>query len=130
MDCPNCGTGMVAFAVSADLRDCLPGEEPGAALCPRCLELEPVGDPPADPPDFTRIGDAFPEEPEAAVPMALLVGLVSSLALYRSEVETLLAHVERAGVDSLLVLDRLAVQGSIETDTDLRGRRTQLEQLL
>jgi len=68
--------------------------------------------------------------PDAAVPFVLLVGLVPSLARYRSEISALLEVVERAGTDPLLALDRLADDPGVESDTDLRGRRRQLEQLL
>jgi hypothetical protein len=64
------------------------------------------------------------------VPMALLVGLLSNLALYRSEISALLERVEREGTDPLLVLDRLAHDPDVQTDLDLAGRRRQLEQLL
>jgi len=130
MDCPACETRMVTFRVPPALRQYLPGDEPGAALCPRCLELRPVTNPPEDPPDFRRIDDAFPAESEAAIPMALLVGLLSSLAIHRQEVSALLGHVERAGVDPLLVVDRLSIADGVETSIDLQGRRRQLEQLL
>lgn len=130
MDCPECDTRMLAFAVPADLRDYLPGDDPGAALCPRCLQLRPVTDPPEALPDFRQIDDSFPAESEAAIPMALVVGLLSSLAIHRQEISTLLEHVERAGVDPLLVVDRLSIADGVETSIDLQGRRRQLEQLL
>jgi hypothetical protein len=130
MDCPDCGHDAVAFSVPETLRDVLPGDEPGVALCSHCLELFPVDDPPDAPPDFRRVSDAFPTHPEAAVPMALLVGLVSNLALYRSEISALLTRVERAGTDPLLVLDRLAHDPSIDAESDLERRRRHLEQLL
>lgn len=130
MDCPDCGHETLAFAVPGALRDVPPGEEPGAALCSHCLDLFPVDDPPAAVPEFQRVSDAFPTNADAAVPMALLVGLVSNLALYRSEISTLLARVERAGTDPLLVLDRLAHDPSIDAKPDLESRRRQLEQLL
>ena len=130
MDCPTCGSEALAFPVDPSLREYLPGEEPGAALCPRCLTLRPTQDPPADVPDFTTVSDAFPSNADAAVPMALLVGLLSSLALYRSEIAALLERVERNGVDPLLVVDRLADDPAVESDVDLRGRRRQLEQLI
>jgi hypothetical protein len=130
MDCRTCGHETLTFRVPPELQATLPGDETGAALCTRCLELHPVSDPPAEPPDFQRVSDAFPTTPDAAVPMALLVGLLSNLALYRAEIAELLGRVERAGTDPLLVLDRLAHDPSIDTDRDLAGRRTQLEQLL
>lgn len=130
MDCPECGTETISFPVEPSLREYLPGDEPGAAICPRCLTLQPVADPPAERPDFTPIGDAFPSNDEAAVPAALMVGLLASLATYRQEISALLEQVERAGVDPLLVVDRLAEDPGVEAETDLRGRRRQLEQLL
>lgn len=130
MDCPDCGAATLPFGVPADLRKYLPGEEAGAALCTRCLRLHPVADPPADPPDFTAISDAFPSNPEAAVPLAVLVGLLDSLARYRSEIGDLLERVERAGTDPFLAVDRLADDPDVEAAADLRTRRRQLEQLL
>ncbi|MFB6151813.1 MAG: DUF6276 family protein [Haloarculaceae archaeon] len=130
MDCPACGAPAVAFAVPPDLREHLPGDDPGAALCTRCLALHPVEDPPDDPPDFSRVSDAFPGNEDAALPMALLVGLVDSLAQYRAEIGELLGRVERSGTDPFLTLDRLADDPEVDAAADLRGRRRQLEQLI
>lgn len=130
MDCPECGAEALSFPVESSLREYLPGDEPGAAICSRCLSLQPVRDPPEEVPDFTSISDALPSSSDAAVPMALLVGLLASLATYRQEISALLERVERAGVDPLLVVDRLADDPAIECETDLRTRRRQLAQLL
>lgn len=130
MDCPECDGETVAFPVDDDLREYLPGNEAGAAICTRCLRLHPVGDPPDEPGSFERLGDAFPDDPDAAVPMALLVGLLSSLALYRSEISSLLGIVEREGVDPLLAIDRLSDAEGVESHLDLGRRRHQLEQLI
>lgn len=130
MDCPDCGSATLAFAVPEQYRDSLPGEEDSVALCTNCLELHPAPESPATDPDFQGVSDAFPSTLEAALPMALLVGLSSNLALYRAEVSELLAAVERAGTDPLLVLDRLAHDPDLAPATDLAGRRRQLEQLL
>ena len=130
MECPTCGATTVAFAVPEGLAAYLPGAEDGAALCTRCLSLHPVDSAPDGDPSFEAVSDAFPSNPDAAVPMALLVGLVENLALYRAEISDLLELVERAGTDPLLVLDRLACDPDIEAETDLAGRRRQLEQLL
>lgn len=129
MTCPDCGTETVDVTVPDEYREYVPGTEAAVGLCPHCLTLTARESAGPDP-DFDRISDAFPTTPESAVPMALLVGLLDNLALYRSEISTLLEEVERAGVDPLLVLDRLAHDPTIETDLDLAGRRTQLEQLL
>ena len=130
MDCPNCGTELVVFTVPEEYHDHVPGSESAAGLCPRCLTLNPSSDPPAKDPDFGRLGDTFPAASDAEVPMALVLGLLSNLALYRSEIASLLEEVERAGTDPLLVLDRLARDPGVETEVDLRGRRRHLEQLL
>jgi hypothetical protein len=130
MDCPACGSRALAFTVPKSYRSLLPGSDPGVALCTVCVTLQPVADPPAGEPDFTAVSDAFPSEYDAAVPMALLVGLLDSLALYRTEIQELLVAVERAGTDPLLVLDRLAGADALDPAFDVSRRRHQLEQLL
>lgn len=130
MRCSDCAAELVTFAVPREYRDHLPGSESAAGLCPRCLALEPVGEPVETDPAFDRVSESFPTETAAAVPMALLVGLLSNLALYRAEISELLGAVERAGTDPLLVLDRLDHDPAVETEVDLAGRRRQLEQLL
>lgn len=130
MDCSECSGETVVFAVPDEFAAMLPGDEPAAALCARCLNLEPVAEDPGEQPSFERVSDAFPSDPEAAVPMALLVGLLNNLALYRSEIAALLERVEREGTDPLLVLDRLDRDPDVTTELDLAGRRRQLEQLL
>jgi hypothetical protein len=130
MDCPDCGGETVSVPLSEDLRGLVPGEEPGVALCTRCLGISPDPDPGDGVPDLQRVSQSFPSNPDAAVPVALAVGLLEHLALYRSEVADLLARAERAGSDPLLVLDRLAADPDLDPAVDLAGRRRQLEQLL
>ena len=129
MDCPACGGPTIAYTVPAVYKPLLPGSEPGAATCTHCLALQPVEGPPDGDPDFQTISDAFPSTVEAALPMALALGLLSSLALYRSEISTLFEAVEEAGADPMLVVDRLASDANIDCHVDLGGRRRQLEQL-
>jgi hypothetical protein len=129
MECQECAAATVSFAVPGEYEEYLPGDEPVVALCTRCLAVQPATDA-TEKPEFERVSDSFPANREAAVPLALLLGLVENLALYRSEITALLAAVERAGTDPLLVLDRLATDPGIETPLDLSGRRRQLEQLL
>ena len=127
MDCPDCGSEAVVFTVSDDRREFVPGNETEVALCTHCLALHPA--PAADTDakaDFTAVSPAFPAD-RAAVPMALAVGLLDSLAVYRSEVEALLERVECAGADPLLVLDRLAADPDLDPQVDLDRRRRQLE---
>lgn len=130
MDCTECGSPTIAYAIPAVYKPLLPGSESGAATCTRCLALLPVDDPPEEEPDFQEISDAFPSTVEAALPMALALGLLSSLALYRSEISTLLEAVEHAGADPMLVVDRLASDPDVQSHVDLDGRRRQLEQLV
>lgn len=130
MSCPECGAETLAFPVSEGLRDLLPDDRPGAAICTRCLHVTPEDAPPADLPDFTAISDAFPRDREAAAALALVLALVDSLALYRRELDALLSEVEAAGSDPLLALDRLAGDPDLEPAVDLRRRSRQLEQLV
>lgn len=131
MPCLECGGDQVAFRVPPDLRESLPETAEAVAICTRCLALDPVddGSVPEGIPDFSAVSDAFPDG-DAGVAMALAVGLLDSLALYRSEVEALLARVEREGADPLLVLDRLAGDPDLAPGFDPDRRRTQVEQLL
>lgn len=128
MVCPSCKTEMVVFEVPDDYREHVPDGSADAAICPECLDLAPT-DASGPDPRFDRISDAFPTEPAGAVPLALALGLLDSLALNRPAVEALLADAEAAGVDALLVLDRLHAQGGVQPAFDLDRRRHQIEQL-
>ena len=130
MACASCGAETLEFPVDGGLQGLLPGEEPGAAICTRCLALEPVAEPPASVPDFQLVSTAMPADPDAALPMAILLGLLENLALHRAAIAELLTRVERAGADPLLVLDRLAHDEALEPGVDLERRRRNLEQLL
>lgn len=143
MTCPNCDSQLVSFDVPPELREYVPDTQPSLAICSQCLSLHPTdqdSDSNPDPetrtetetdyaPDFGRISGSFPTD-EAAVPMALVLGLLESLALHRTEIESLLERVEQSGVDPLLVIDRLARQGSVHPQWDVNRRRHQLEQFL
>jgi hypothetical protein len=129
MRCPNCDGSMVAFPVPASVRPHLPEEPAGAAICRDCLTLEPIADPPADQPDFTTILGEFPTG-EAGAIAAAFVSRLGSLALNRREIEALADLGEDAGVDVLLLIDRIATSGRIEPHFDVDRRRPQLQQLL
>lgn len=131
MDCPECGSEMVVFAVPSDLREVGPGSEV-AAICTGCLALVGIDDEggAAVDPDFGRIIEAFPEG-EAGAAMAIAVGLLAeSLALNRQTVSELLERVRAEGADPWLVLERLDASPTVESDADLGRARVQLEQLL
>ena len=128
MDCPDCGAPTVAFAIPPDLREHAPDDAAAAAICTDCLAVTAATDP-ADDPAFDAVSGAFPTGP-AAVPTALLVGLLPSLAVNREAIGTLVERVERAGADPFLVIDRLAADSDLSPAVDLDRRRHQLEQLL
>jgi hypothetical protein len=119
---------MVSFAVPERFREHAPDESDHAAVCPECLTLSAADSAPESP-RFDRISGAFPDD-DAAVPLALAIGLLDSLALHRRDIEALLEAVEEAGTDPLLILDRLQAQGGVEPVFDLKRRRVQVEQLL
>ncbi|MFB6137212.1 MAG: DUF6276 family protein [Halobacteriaceae archaeon] len=130
-DCPRCGTAALAFPIPADLLEYFPDDRPGAALCPACLDVSPVDDPPEAYPDFQdAVSDALPRDPADAVLVACVLALADTLALYRSELSALLERAEAGGIDVFLALDRLADDPSVDPHLDLRRRRRQLEQLV
>lgn len=129
MDCPNCGAELYSFSVPEDLRELLHEGSAYAGVCPNCLHLAPT-DGGTDDPDFSTVSDALPERREPATAVVLGVGLLSSLALNRDRILALFERAERAGVDPLLVLDRLAADPSLDPEVDIERRRTQLLQLM
>ena len=130
MRCPSCDSPTLSFPIPAAVRDSMPEDRPGAAICTRCLTVTPVDDPPDEVPNFTEISDAFPTDEESVATVGALLALVDSLALYRSEIDAVARHAESLGVDVMLVLDRLAADSAIEPHFDIDRRRAQLEQLL
>ncbi|WP_135821536.1 DUF6276 family protein [Halostella litorea] len=129
MDCPDCGASTVSFAVPDDLREYAPGDGDAAAICTDCLRVHPAAAPDGTP-AFDAVSDAFPSSPSAAVPVALFLGLLPSLALNRAAITELVGRVEAAGADPLLLCDRLAADPALSPAVALERRRHQLEQLL
>ncbi|WP_254765907.1 DUF6276 family protein [Salinilacihabitans rarus] len=129
MACPACDAATVPFSVPEEYREHAPENAAAAAICTRCLTVVAADDADTDP-DFSRVSDAFPARPDRAVPLALALGLCSSLATNRRGIEALLDAVERAGADPLLAIDRLLADPSVDPAIDLDRRRHQLEQLL
>jgi hypothetical protein len=129
MPCSNCDGPTLSFPVPAAAREHLPDEPAGATICRDCLTLDPLADPPAEQPDFSKILGEFPTG-EAGAIAAAFVSRLGSLALYRAEIEALAALAEDRGVDVFLLLDRIAASGRVQPHFDLDRRRPQLEQFL
>lgn len=130
MSCSACGEETITAPIAPELAGYLPDERPGIALCKRCLHVDPLDEPPAEIPDFQTVSTAFPGDPDHALPVVIILALLDSLALYRSELDALASIAEKRGVDPLLVLDRLADDPALEPEMDLQRRRHQLVQLL
>ncbi|OVE85052.1 DUF6276 family protein [Natronolimnobius baerhuensis] len=127
--CASCDAPTITFALPEEYRSHVPDD--AASICTRCLTLEAVAERHASgDPDFSRISDAFPTRLERAIPLALALGLCSSLATNREALESLLRAVEQKGTDPLLVIDRLCADPTVEPAIDLERRQHQLEQLL
>ncbi len=122
----------IVFEVPTGYRAFVPDEPTVVAVDPVTLSLEPVASDSitGEEPAFDRISDAFPTDPERAIPLALALGLCDSLAMHRAAIESLLRETERAGTDPLLVIDRLLADPTVEPAIDLERRAHQLEQLL
>ena len=135
MRCDACGGDAVAFEVPGELREYAPGEAAVAAVCRTCVTVEPADgeggetDASGGKP-VTAVHDAFPADPDAAVEVALLLGLLESLVLNKQEIQALVDRLEAGGTDVFLVLDRLASDPDVDAAVDLERRRTQLQQLI
>jgi hypothetical protein len=129
MSCPNCDGLMLAFTVPEAVRPHLPEEPAAAEICRDCLTLTPGAESPATDPDFSKILGEFPTGEAGAIAAAFLSRL-GSLALNRSEIESLAGLAEDHGVDVLLLVDRVATSGRIQPHFDIDRRRPQLDQIL
>jgi len=96
MSCPACDGEQRSFAVPPSLRPYAPDTAAWASLCTTCLRVVAA--------DANDVADADADvewEPlptgEAGVAVALLLGLLDSLALRRADVTALLEHAEAAG---------------------------------
>lgn len=130
MQCSECRGEVIPFAVPSELRGYAPGE--AATICSQCLAVQaanPKNAQPASETRFEEIVESFPNG-ESGVRMALIVGLLSSLALNRSEIETLVAELADDGVDALLVLEDLENASSLQPRISVGRRRHQFEQLM
>ncbi|RDI71580.1 DUF6276 family protein [Halopelagius longus] len=131
--CTACGGDLVPFLVPDGLGTHAPVEgddapADAAALCSRCLRTYPEPDA-SDATTFDAVADYFPRGDGGAA-VALLLGMLDSLALNRAAIETLVDRAEREGADVLLTLDRIDGDATLDPHFDVGRRRTQVEQLL
>lgn len=130
MQCSECRGEVIAFTVPADLDEYAPGD--AATICTECLAVRaasPENAQDASEVRFDEIVEAFPSG-TAGVRMALVVGLLSSLALNRSKIETLVEDLATDGVDAMLVLETLESAPGLQPQIAIGRRRHQLEQLM
>ena len=127
MSCPACGGESLAFEVPAALREYAPEGADRAGVCTVCLRTVPAAE--GDGESFDAVLESFPTG-EGGAALALALGKLDSLALERDAIVALCEHAERAGVDVLLTLDRIAAAGSVQPHFDVERRRHQLAQLL
>ena len=129
--CEQCGGSTHPASVPTACRGLLPGDPEIVAMCERCLWVHTCSGPAhhetVDPASFTS---ALPQDADAAVAVGLLLTFLSSLALHRREIETVVEYLEAEGVDPLLVLDRLVTDAHVELAIDPGRRRDQLAQIL
>lgn len=130
-ECPACGGETSVRPVPADCRQVIAEAPAAVRLCHDCLHVAPAPgrtvDSAWEPGDVTT---ALPNDPDAALAVALLVGLLESLALNRDEILTVVESLEREGVDPLLAVDRLADDPRVSPAVDLARRRDQLAQVM
>lgn len=133
--CTACGGDLVPFSVPDGLETHAPVEDDGsadaAALCSRCLRTypEPAAPDASDGATFDAVSDYFPRGDGGAA-VALLLGMLDSLALNRAAIEALVDRAEREGADVLLALDRIDGDATLDPHFDVGRRRAQVEQLL
>lgn len=128
--CSHCRADAVGITIPERIRDHARTDSPYASVCRVCLTVDLLEDEPTGNESLTIISDAFPDDEETAAMVAVVVGLLDSLALYRRDIQAVVDELEAAGVDALLVLERLAEDQSLTPSLDLDRRVHQLEQLL
>lgn len=128
--CSHCGADAVAFTVPEAIREHVTLDSSAASLCRVCLTVDTLDEQVASAEPLTIISEVFPDDSEAAAMVAVVVGLLESLALHRHDIQAVIDQLEAQGVDPLLVLERLAEDPSLTPAIDLERRLHQLGQLL
>lgn len=127
MPCPECGGDEVVFAVPEPLEEYAPEGSVTIGLCGDCLRVHPSDGRLTD--DETRpLAHIVPNGGGGAA-VAMLVGLLDSLALNREAIVECTEYAEREGVDVHLTLDRLE-QSVPDAHFDVARRHSQLEAFL
>lgn len=130
MQCSECRGEVIAFSVPEEYGEYAPGE--AATICTQCLAVRaasPENAQAASEVSFDEIVESFPSG-TAGVRMALVVGLLSSLALNRSKIEALVEELASDGIDAMLVLEHLESAPGLQSQVAIGRRRHQLEQLM
>ena len=130
--CGLCEGNTVVRPMPESITDALEIGSSIVRVCEHCLTVEPSPGTqitrnwePAD------VSEALPKDPEAAVATAVLLTLLSSLALNREEIQSVVEYLEtEQGVDPLLALDRISTVPEFDPPIDPKRRRAQLAQLL
>ena len=123
-------TETVNQPVPSSCRDILEDDPAVVAVCESCLGVTPVDGPIDTTWHPSETNSALPNEPSAAVGVALLVSLLDSLALNRRAIVTVVRFLEECGVDPLLQLDRITTTPTLNPHIDVPGRRDQLAQVV
>ncbi|MBC9985110.1 hypothetical protein E4P24_01810 [Haloferax sp. AS1] len=127
MSCPDCDGDLAVFAVPESLESHAPEAALTVGLCADCLRLHSTEAPPSDGASRPLAG-ALPDG-DAGAAVALLVGMLDSLALNRAGIVDCVEFAERSGTDVHLTLDRLQ-QTATAPHFDVARRQRQLDAFL
>lgn len=127
MSCPDCDGDLAVFAVPEPLESHAPEAALTVGLCADCLRLHSTEAPPSDGASRPLAG-ALPDG-DAGAAVALLVGMLDSLALNRAGIIDCVEFAERSGTDVHLTLDRLQ-QAATAPHFDVARRQRQLDAFL
>ncbi|AKU06472.1 MULTISPECIES: DUF6276 family protein [Haloferax] len=127
MSCPDCDGELAVFAVPEPLESHAPEAALTVGLCAGCLRLHPAETAPTDG-DSRPLADVLPEG-DAGASVALLVGMLDSLALNRAGIVDCVEFAERSGIDVHLTLDRLQREAA-DPHFDVARRQAQLDAFL
>jgi len=127
MSCPDCDGELAVFAVPEPLESHAPEAALTVGLCADCLRLHST-EAPLTEGDSRPLADALPEG-DAGAALALLVGMLDSLALNRAGIVDCVEFAERAGADVHLALDRLQ-RAATDPHFDVARRQSQLDAFL